>query len=136
VHSWGRYCGWGKRRRNSTPSFVRKLFLLSKVSHSTMAMYYVTLWTVKRTEYVKKRGLRKDIQDYWIYSNGEGFYIGPIEAALSLALSLARACSFKSACSSDSAKVFCAWRYLAKLRAAISSASSICFLYPLIFCCN
>jgi len=59
-------------------------------------------------------------------------YIGPMEDPRPFDLYLANACSFKSALCSDSCKLACAWRYLAKLRAAISSASSICFLYVLI----
>merc|ERR1711892_1657515 len=60
-------------------------------------------------------------------------YIGPTEVLRALALVLAKACSFKSARSPLTERVDWTCLNLARLRAAISSASSICFLYDLIF---
>merc|ERR1719193_628078 len=61
-------------------------------------------------------------------------YIGAREDALLDAFILASACSFKSALSPLAARLPWTWRYFARLSAAISSASSICFLYDLILC--
>merc|ERR1719384_478242 len=55
-------------------------------------------------------------------------YIGAREEARDLALALARACSLTSARSCAPARLPWTCLYLARLRAAISSASSICFL--------
>merc|ERR1719233_2875993 len=56
------------------------------------------------------------------------YYIGPIDADLALALLRARACSFSPATASASPRAPATLRNFARLRAAISSASSICFL--------
>ena len=70
--------------------------------------------------------------DIWIFlvelNLGRSIYIGPMEALRPRARVLARACSFRSARSVLPAKLVCTCRYLARFRAAISSASSICFL--------
>merc|ERR1712181_101744 len=55
-------------------------------------------------------------------------YMGPMEALRPRARVLARACSFRSARSVLPARLVCTCRNLARLSAAISSASSICFL--------
>merc|ERR1712180_87821 len=52
----------------------------------------------------------------------------PREADLALAFLIAIACSLASAAASASPRAPATLRYLARLRAAISSASSICFL--------
>merc|ERR1719479_145369 len=83
-------------------------------------------------------------EDLWHYistpctqfSHVASAYIGPMDALRALARFLARVCSLVSARSVASATLFWACLYLARLRAAISSASSICFLYDLILPCS
>merc|ERR1711970_75622 len=58
----------------------------------------------------------------------------PAEPPRAFALSFVTAFSQASALSCDSSSSCCALRNLARLRAAISSAPSICLLYVLIFC--
>ena len=60
---------------------------------------------------------------------------GAREEALDLALDLARACSLTSALSTAPDRLVCTWRYLARFRAAISSAwKNICSLMEVTLC--
>merc|ERR1719483_1141959 len=68
-----------------------------------------------------------------VFSSSNQIYIGPMDMLLALALVFAKECSFKSARSPLLERFAWTWRYLARLSAAISSASSICFLKDFTF---